>query len=192
MWSQCCHHALLARVQHWRRNSERGWTVVRSWGAWSLQQQPLGSPSSLLEETADKLISSSGTSPPAPHERTYMIIAIIWVGCISLISFADDAFSHRTSELIVGVLVNFNLVFFYGAPLSTIATVLKTRNSASIHIRTMVTNTLNGTFWYVFTYYVPPCLNLPYCLSAWHFLTHLCAIQWWFAWYTGVFMASQY
>ena len=47
----------------------------------------------------------------------------------------------------IGILVNLNLVFFYGAPLSTISTVIKTRSSASIHIWTMITNTANGLFW---------------------------------------------
>jgi hypothetical protein len=49
--------------------------------------------------------------------------------------------------MVVGIIVNLNLAFFYAAPLFTIFRVLKTRNSVSIHIRTMVTNTLNGSFW---------------------------------------------
>ena len=53
----------------------------------------------------------------------------------------------ETRQWIVGILVNLNLVFFYGAPLSTIATVLQTKNSASIHLWTMMTNTGNGAFW---------------------------------------------
>jgi uncharacterized protein with PQ loop repeat len=48
---------------------------------------------------------------------------------------------------VVGIVVNLNLVFFYGAPLSTIWTVLAQKNTDSIHIPTMVTNTMNGTFW---------------------------------------------
>lgn len=103
---------------------------------------------SLMESSAS-LSTSRDTSTPASHERVVLIIAMIWVACIALISFASD-FSHTTKEWIVGILVNLNLVFFYGAPLSTIWQVLQTRNSASIHIPTMITNTANGTFWGVY------------------------------------------
>jgi hypothetical protein len=62
------------------------------------------------------------------------------------VTFADS-FSGSVKESIVGAIVIGNLLFFYGAPLSTIATVLKTRNSRSIHVPTMITNTANGAFW---------------------------------------------
>ena len=82
---------------------------------------------------------------PAPHENITIAMVLIWLANISLISFAD--FSQATNELIIGCVVNLNLVFFYGAPLSTILTVLRTRSSLSIHIMTMATNTANGAFW---------------------------------------------
>jgi solute carrier family 50 protein (sugar transporter) len=82
---------------------------------------------------------------PAPHENITIVMVLIWLALISLISFAD--FSQSTKELIIGSVANLNLVFFYGAPLSTILTVLRTRNSESIHIMTMATNTVNGAFW---------------------------------------------
>lgn len=43
--------------------------------------------------------------------------------------------------------MNANLTFFYAAPLSTIYTVLQEKDSSSIHVPTMLTNTLNGLFW---------------------------------------------
>jgi solute carrier family 50 protein (sugar transporter) len=82
---------------------------------------------------------------PAPQETIMLVMVLIWLTTISLISLAD--ISQSTKELIVGCVVNVNLVFFYGAPLSTIRTVLQTRNSASIHLLTMATNTANGAFW---------------------------------------------
>lgn len=91
-------------------------------------------------------VTSQTTPAPAPHENMVIVIVLVWTSVISLISFAQS-FDSQTRELIVGILVNFNLVFFYGAPLSTIYTVLRERNSASIHIPTMITNTLNGSFW---------------------------------------------
>lgn len=76
-----------------------------------------------------------------------MVIGIvtIWTVLLSIIALVD--FDARTRELIVGITVNINLFFFYGAPLSTIATVVKERNSASIHLWTMTTNTMNDAFW---------------------------------------------
>jgi len=59
-------------------------------------------------------------------------------------------FSQETNEWIVGITVNLNLLVFYAAPLSTIWTVLSTRSAASIHVPTMLTNTLNGCFWGAF------------------------------------------
>ena len=52
--------------------------------------------------------------------------------------------------MIVGIVTNLNLVFFYGAPLSTIATILKSKNTATIHIPTMLTNTISSVFWGVY------------------------------------------
>eukprot|EP00985_Skeletonema_marinoi_P023331 scaffold15487_cov112-Skeletonema_marinoi.AAC.5 len=54
-------------------------------------------------------------------------------------------------KFIVGVAVNINLIFFYAAPLSTIATVIRTKNSASIHFWTMAMNTSNAFFWCVYS-----------------------------------------
>lgn len=41
-------------------------------------------------------------------------------------------------KLVIGVVVNINILFFYGAPLSRIFTVMKTRDSSSIHRMTMI------------------------------------------------------
>ena len=94
-------------------------------------------------------VTSETTPAPAPHERLVLFFVVVWVVVISIVTFAT-ALSDATKQLIVGTVVNMNLVFFYGAPLSTIFTVVRQKNSASIHIPTMVTNTLNGTFWFVY------------------------------------------
>lgn len=91
-------------------------------------------------------VTSQATPAPAPHETLVLVVVTIWTSCASLLAFAQS-FDSNTRELIVGVLVNLNLVFFYGAPLSTIYKVFTEGNSSSIHVRTMVTNTLNGIFW---------------------------------------------
>jgi solute carrier family 50 protein (sugar transporter) len=82
----------------------------------------------------------------APHEKAVMFMVTLWVATISLVTFTES-FSDSVKENIVGAVVIGNLLFFYGAPLSTIATVLKTRSSQSIHVPTMITTTVNGAFW---------------------------------------------
>ena len=55
------------------------------------------------------------------------------------------------SQQVIGIAVNLNLIFFYGAPLSSMFTVIKTRSSASIHKWTMTMNTVNAFFWCVYS-----------------------------------------
>jgi solute carrier family 50 (sugar transporter) len=94
-------------------------------------------------------VTSQATPAPAPHESIVLGIVMIWVTCIAVIALVGPTIGMTadTRQWIVGLLVNFNLVFFYGAPLSTIVTVLQTKNSSSIHLWTMMTNTGNGAFW---------------------------------------------
>ena len=100
----------------------------------------------VLNVTAQTTTTSITTrTAPASHEQMVMGNILFWTVIIAIISLVD--MTQRTRELIVGVCGNINLLFFYAAPLSTIAQVLKERNSASIHIWTMVTNTANGCLW---------------------------------------------
>jgi solute carrier family 50 protein (sugar transporter) len=136
--------------------------------AFTLSQQQSGAPSKTVTDWAKLVwnVTSQTTPAPAPHETMVLMIVLIWTACISLISFAQ-AFDSHTRELIVGVLVNLNLVFFYGAPLSTIWTVLRDRNSISIHLPTMITNTLNGSFWTAYGLAVlDPFIYVPNALGA--------------------------
>ena len=94
-------------------------------------------------------ISAPALIPPVYHERLVLANALVWLVVVAIISFAETL-DARTKELIVGIVVNLNLVIFYAAPLSVIYTVVTQRNSASIHVCTMITNTLNGTFWAVY------------------------------------------
>ena len=94
-------------------------------------------------------VTAPAIIPPAYHERLVLANAVVWLVVTAIISFATT-FDARTKELIVGIVVNLNLVIFYAAPLSVMYTVVTQRNSASIHVCTMITNTLNGTFWAVY------------------------------------------
>jgi solute carrier family 50 protein (sugar transporter) len=117
------------------------------------QQQQLLNDGAVWQKKAKDLatvvlqVTSQQTPAPAGHEKLVMAMVLLWLCVISTISFANKWDSPSTNQMVVGIIVNLNLAFFYAAPLFTIFRVLKTRNSVSIHIRTMVTNTLNGSFW---------------------------------------------
>ncbi|KAL3787804.1 hypothetical protein HJC23_003553 [Cyclotella cryptica] len=93
-------------------------------------------------------IAIGKTEAPAPHEKVVVAVIVIWVAVITCICFLGV--TQRQKELIVGITVNINLLFFYGAPLSTIFLVLKSRDSGSIHRWTMLMNTANASFWTAF------------------------------------------
>ena len=85
----------------------------------------------------------------ASHELKVLQIVSVWVIIISTTSLIPV--SKEEMKFIVGVAVNINLIFFYAAPLSTIATVIRTNDSASIHFWTMAMNTANAFFWCVYS-----------------------------------------
>jgi solute carrier family 50 protein (sugar transporter) len=62
--------------------------------------------------------------------------------CVGWLGFANG---HEQN--IVGLLVNINLLFFYGAPLQTMKTVINEKSSDSIHAPTMIMNWFNTSFW---------------------------------------------
>ena len=93
-------------------------------------------------------ITIQKTSIPAPHEKVVVGIVAFWIGVISILYFLQLTIDQW--KLIIGFIVNINLLFFYGAPLSTIYTVLTTRDSSSIHRPTMLLNTANAVFWTAF------------------------------------------
>ena len=93
-------------------------------------------------------ITIQRSEAPAPHEKVVVVIIAIWLTLITLISFIK--LDIRQRELIIGIAVNINLSFFYGAPLSIIYSVLKERDSASIHFRTMIMNTACSLFFCLF------------------------------------------
>jgi solute carrier family 50 protein (sugar transporter) len=80
-----------------------------------------------------------------PHEKWVMRVVFTWILVLSYVCFSPMNITQQTYT--VGFVVNLNLVVFYGAPLSTITKVLKTRSSRSIHRRTMFMGLLNSFFW---------------------------------------------
>mmetsp|Transcript_15953 Transcript_15953/g.19476 ORF Transcript_15953/g.19476 Transcript_15953/m.19476 type:complete len:336 (-) Transcript_15953:1188-2195(-) len=79
------------------------------------------------------------------HEIWVIFILILWGFTLSLLVFLPVSQKQRAD--IVGIVVNLNLVVFYGSPLSTIVRVLQTRSSSSIHGKTLAMGLLNSFFW---------------------------------------------
>ena len=75
-----------------------------------------------------------------------MIIATLWFICISIINLVPYV-GQEARETTVAMMASFFLVLYYCAPLSTITLVLKKRDSSSIHVPTMIANTVNASFW---------------------------------------------
>lgn len=72
----------------------------------------------------------------------------MWLAVISVLTFLT--ISAAAWILTIAILANTTQVFFYLAPLSTMLMVLKTRDSCSIHRRTLTMNTVNAVFWTAF------------------------------------------
>ena len=93
-------------------------------------------------------IAAQKSPAPASHELMVLVISAIWLILIAIVSLGRLYFTENARLLTIGIAANLNLLFFYGAPLSKIATVIKTKSSNAIHVGTMVTTLLNGIFWF--------------------------------------------
>lgn len=94
-------------------------------------------------------IAAQRTPAPASHELLVVGISTVWLLLVSYVVFMYEGDLGKQT-LIVGLAVNANLIFFYGAPLSKIATVLSEKSSKSIHVPTMICSLLNGSLWLVY------------------------------------------
>jgi solute carrier family 50 protein (sugar transporter) len=85
----------------------------------------------------DSFSSSFSSLLPSftPHEIWVLRVVLVWLIILCIVCFIPMTSEQQAN--IIGSVVNMNLVIFYGAPLSTIVQVIKTRNSCSIHRRTM-------------------------------------------------------
>lgn len=111
-----------------------------------LYQQQFSPVSTSSSSDADTAVEVPPVYKTPRHDYWVMTVITVWMAVFSVIGFGQSL-SADTKQVIVGVVANLNLSFFYGAPLSTIFKVIQERNSATIHFLTMVTNTFNGIFW---------------------------------------------
>ena len=119
----------------------------------------LGNNETTVQEAAEAMvdyatfiwdIAAQRTPAPVSHELMVVAISTVWLLLITVVVFSQHVWEESTRILIIGITVNANLIFFYGAPLSKIATVLETRCSKLIHVPTMVCSLMNGTLWFVY------------------------------------------
>mmetsp|Transcript_24147 Transcript_24147/g.56962 ORF Transcript_24147/g.56962 Transcript_24147/m.56962 type:complete len:276 (-) Transcript_24147:2449-3276(-) len=80
-----------------------------------------------------------------PQDKLVLGVLGSWISALVVVGWFKIAKGYEKE--IVGILVNINLLFFYGAPLQTIKTVIQEKCSDSIHTPTMVLNCINAGFW---------------------------------------------
>jgi len=84
----------------------------------------------------------------SPQETSFLSIILAWSVILIWTGWLYPA--NMDPSIPVGILVNCNLIFFYGAPLNTMRTVVEKRNSESIHRGTMIMNSMNSSFWMIY------------------------------------------
>jgi hypothetical protein len=72
------------------------------------------------------------------QEVILLRILILWIVILVCVGWLGLVDGHEVPT--IGLLVNINLIFFYGAPLQTLKTVITEKCSDSIHAPTMVMN----------------------------------------------------
>jgi uncharacterized protein with PQ loop repeat len=80
------------------------------------------------------------------QEVVFLRIVVAWVLILIWVGWLQPGNEATT----IGLIVNVNLIFFYGAPLQTMQTVIKDRASNSIHVPTMMMNWLCTSFWLLY------------------------------------------
>lgn len=97
---------------------------------------------SSTQENADNTMRSLVL---VPQEVLLLRILLFWF--VVLIGVGWVGLSFPSQVAVIGIIVNINLLFFYGAPLQTIQRVIVEGSSASIHRPMMRMNWLNTSFW---------------------------------------------
>lgn len=86
-----------------------------------------------------------------PQERLLSKVILVWAAISVWVGWIMPSTSCTYSPAeVVGILVNFNLVFFYAAPLQSISNVVRTKSSDSIHVQSVLMNIVNTTFWVIY------------------------------------------
>jgi len=79
------------------------------------------------------------------QDKLMLGILSLWIAILICVGWLEIADGHEKE--IIGIFVNINLLFFYGAPLQTIKIVFEDKLSDCIHAPTMILNCTNAGFW---------------------------------------------
>ena len=122
---------------HYGSGSAGGGSGIGGGGVHALQLQHDGQEGEYFDDEETRRATRTGTTLPSftTHEVWVIRVLILWVITLSGVCFVPMTRVEQAN--IIGLVVNVNLVVFYGAPLSTIIQVWRTRNSSSIHRRTL-------------------------------------------------------
>jgi solute carrier family 50 protein (sugar transporter) len=97
-------------------------------------------------------LTSTLTLTSSPQDVVLFSIVSTWAILLVCVRWLGGLLQQQgvyvpQPQTVVGMLVNINLVFFYGAPLQTMKRVLETKSSDSIHTPTVTMNVINAVFW---------------------------------------------
>ena len=95
--------------------------------------------------TSSSISISSSSLTSSSQDVLFLRVISIW--SIIIVCVGWLGILHGYEQKIIGILVNINLIFFYGAPLQTMKTVFETKSSNSIHTPTVTMNVINAIFW---------------------------------------------
>ncbi|KAL3940930.1 MAG: hypothetical protein SGBAC_004610 [Bacillariaceae sp.] len=84
-----------------------------------------------------------------PQETLLLRVLVVWIFILIVVGWSGLV-RVEDQPSAIGILVNINLIFFYGAPLQTMQTVLRTKSTTSIHRPTMIMNSTNAIFWLLY------------------------------------------
>lgn len=57
------------------------------------------------------------------------------------------------SDFVIGIICNVTTIGYYASPLSSLYNVIKTKDSSSLHLPSILANLLNATMWLIFGFY---------------------------------------
>jgi len=102
--------------------------------------------------TTERRNRTSTVLTSSPQDIVLFSIVGLWAILLTCLRWLSGLLQQQGvyvwgSRSVVGIFVNINLIFFYGAPLQTMKMVLETRTSDSIHTPTVTMNVINAVFW---------------------------------------------
>ena len=110
--------------------------------------------SSISVMTIDKNTSSNRNLKKEKNIVEGLVIAAVsmwlFVGMIIGLATSPDAATHARGVTAVGVIGDLCGLAYYAAPLSTMRVIIKTKDSSSLHIPSLIANLGNALMWIIY------------------------------------------